>query len=108
MTSLWVWSIPVCQESVRRLDIRILEKDNLILYLMACKNELVFPSKRKWKKLVHKEIMEYEIKKWKNSKNGMRNKEELAFYQEVHTNPEPLNMWKLAKKHLTKRHRLSC
>ena len=63
---------------------------------MAYKNELVFPSKREWKKLVHKEIMEYEIKKWKN---GMRNKEELAVYQEVHTNLEPLNMWKLAKKH---------
>ena len=29
----------------------------------------------------------------------LRNKEELAVYQEVHTNLEPLNMWKLAKKH---------
>ena len=62
---------------------------------MAYKNELVFPSKRERKKLVHKEITEYEIKKWKN---GMRNKE-LAVYQEVHTNLEPLNMWKLVKKH---------
>ena len=39
--------------------------------------------------------MKYEIKKWKN---GIRNKKELAVYQEVHTNLEPLNMWKLAKK----------
>ena len=39
----------------------------------------------------------------------MRNKEELTVYQEVHTNLEPLNMWKLAKKNiLTERHRLSC
>ena len=43
--------------------IRILEKYNLISYLMAYKNKLVFPSKGEWKKLVHKEIMEYEIKK---------------------------------------------
>ena len=47
---------------------------------MAYKNLLVFSSKR----IVHKEIMEYEIQKWKN---GMRNKE-LAVYQEVHTNLE--------------------
>ena len=40
--------------------------------------------------------MKYEIKKWKN---GIRNKKELSVYQEVHTNLEPLNMWKLAKKH---------
>ena len=39
--------------------------------------------------------MEYEIKKWKN---GKRNKEELAVHQEVHTNLEPLNTWKLPKK----------
>ena len=63
---------------------------------MAYKNELVFLLKRKWKKLVRKEISwNMKSKKWKN---GMRNKEELAVYQEVHTNLEPLNMWKLAKK----------
>ena len=76
--------------------IRILEKYNLISYLMAYKNELIFPSKREWKKLVHKEIMEYEMQKWKY---GMRNKEELAVYQEIHRNLEPLNLWRLAKKH---------
>ena len=35
--------------------IRILEKYNLISYLMAYENELIFPSNREWKKLVHKD-----------------------------------------------------
>lgn len=76
--------------------IRLLSKYNLIIYLTTYIDELFFPAKNTWKNIVFNEITNYEIEKWKN---GMINKEELVFYQRIHTSLKPLHMWEVAKRH---------